>query len=192
MTSAWRIIKKHGWDTISLVLSADYEGITFVENMRSYAFQEKWEILKVVWLTEHQIGNGKKTELKDVVTNTRNDVIVMHSRLANDGQFFEIIQELGVSNQRALWIITEITSYQVQNCQRLPQGLLKISLRRPEKHHDYILYDNALHDAILLFQLSFEESLKEYSLNFNAEDCEQKITRDRIRSISKRYLPLNS
>ena len=88
MTSAWRIIKKHGWDTISLVLSADYEGITFVENMRSYAFQEKWEILKVVWLTEHQIGNGKKTELKDVVTNTRNDVIVMHSRLANDGQFF--------------------------------------------------------------------------------------------------------
>ena len=192
MTSAWRIIKKHGWDTISLVLSADYEGITFVENMRSYAFQEKWEILKVVWLTEHQIGNGKKTELKDVVTNTRNDVIVMHSRLANDGQFFEVVQELGVSNQRALWIITEITSYQVQNCQRLPQGLLKISLRRPEKHHDYILYDNALHDAILLFQLSFEESLKEYSLNFNAEDCEQKITRDRIRSISKRYLPLNS
>ena len=192
MTSAWRIIKKHGWDTISLVLSADYEGITFVENMRSYAFQEKWEILKVVWLTEHQIGNGKKTELKDVVTNTRNDVIVMHSRLANDGQFFEIVQELGVSNQRALWIITEITSYQVQNCQRLPQGLLKISLRRPEKHHDYILYDNALHDAISLFQLSFEESLKEYSLNFNAEDCEQKITRDRIRSISKRYLHLNS
>ena len=192
MTSAWRIIKKHGWDTISLVLSADYEGITFVENMRSYAFQEKWEILKVVWLTEHQIGNGKKTELKDVVTNTRNDVIVMHSRLANDGQFFEIVQELGVSNQRALWIITEITSYQVQNCQRLPQGLLKISLRRPEKHHDYILYDNALHDAISLFQLSFEESLKEYSLNFNAEDCEQKITRDRIRSISKRYLPLNN
>ena len=192
MTSAWRIIKKHGWDTISLVLSADYEGITFVENMRSYAFQEKWEILKVVWLTEHQIGNGKKTELKDVMTNTRNDVIVMHSRLANDGQFFEIVQELGVSNQRALWIITEITSYQVQNCQRLPQGLLKISLRRPEKRHDYILYDNAFHDAISLFQLSFEESLKEYSLNFNAEDCEQKITRDRIRSISKRYLPLNS
>ena len=192
MTSAWRIIKKHGWDTISLVLSADYEGITFVENMRSYAFQEKWEILKVVWLTEHQIGNGKKTELKDVVTNTRNHVIVMHSRLANDGQFFEIVQELGVSNQRTLWIITEMTSYQVQNCQRLPQGLLKISLRRPEKHHDYILYDNALHDAISLFQLSFEESLKEYSLNFNAEDCEQKITRDRIRSISKRYLPLNS
>ena len=192
MTSAWRIIKKHGWDTISLVLSADYEGITFVENMRSYAFQEKWEILKVVWLTEHQIGNGKKTELKDVVTNTRNDVIVMHSRLANDGQFFEVVQELGVSNQRALWIITDITSYQVQNCQRLPQGLLKISLRRPEKRHDYILYDNAFHDAISLFQLSFEESLKEYSLNFNAEDCEQKITRDRIRSISKRYLPLNS
>ena len=192
VTSAWRIIKKHGWDTISLVLSADYEGITFVENMRSYAFQEKWEILKVVWLTEHQIENGKKTELKDVVTNTRNDVIVMHSRLVNDGQFFEIVQELGVSNQKAQWIITEITSHQFKNRQRLPQGLLKISLRRPEKHHDYILYDNALHDAISLFQLSFEESLKEYSLNFNAEDCEQKITRDRIRSISKRYLPLNN
>ena len=191
VTSAWRIIKKHGWDTISLVLSANYEGITFVESMRSYAFQEKWEILKVVWLTEHQIGNGTKTELKDVVTNTRNDVVVMHSRLGNDGQFFEIVQELGVSNQRAQWIITEITSHQFKNRQRLPQGLLKINLKRPEKHHDYIIYDNALHDAILLFQLSFEESLKEYSLNLNGEDCGQKITRDRIKRISKRYLPLN-
>ena len=191
VTSAWRIIKKHGWDTISLVLSADYESITFVESMRSYAFQEKWEILKVVWLTEHQIGNGTKTELKDVVTNTRNDVVVMHSRLGNDGQFFEIVEELGVSNQKAQWIITEITSHQFKNRQRLPQGLLKINLKRPEKHHDYIIYDNALHDAILLFQLSFEESLKEYSLNFNGEDCGQKITRDRIKSISKRYLPLN-
>ena len=174
------------------MLSADYEGITFVESMRSYAFQEKWEILKVIWLTEHQIGNGTKTELKDVVTNTRNDVVVMHSRLGNGEQFFETVQELGVSNQEAQWIITEITSHQFKNCQRLPQGLLKISLKRPEKHHDYIIYDNALHDAISLFQLSFEESLKEYSLNFNAEDCEQKITRYRIRSISKRYLSLNS
>ena len=191
VSSAWRIIKKHGWNTISLVLSADYEGITFVESMRNYAFQEKWEILKVVWLTEHLFGNGTKTELKDVVSNTRNDVIVMHGRLGQDGQLFEIVQELGVSNQKAVWIVTEITSHQFKNCQRLPEGLLKINLKRPEKHHDYILYNNALHDAISLFQLSFEESLKEYSLNFNVEDCGQNITRDRIRSIFKRYLPLN-
>ena len=88
VSSAWRIIKKHGWNTISLVLSADYEGLTFVENMRSSAFREKWEILKVVWLMEHPIGNGTKTELKDVVSNTRNDVIVMHSRLEQDELFF--------------------------------------------------------------------------------------------------------
>lgn len=173
------------------MLSADYEGITFVESMRSYAFQEKWQILKVVWLSEQLIENGTKTELKDVVTNTRNDVIVVHSRLGKDGQFFETVQDLGVSNQKAVWIITEITSHQFKTCQRLPQGLLKISLKRPEKHHDFIIYDNALHDAISVFQLSFEESLKENSLNFSAEDCGQKITRDRIRSISKRYLPLN-
>jgi len=173
------------------VLSADYEGITFVESMRSYAFQEKWQILKVVWLTEDPIGNGTKTELKDVVGNTTNDVIVMHSRLWQDAQLFEIVQELGLRKQKAVWIITEITSHQFKNCQKLPQGLLKISLKRPEKHHDYVIYENALHDAVSLFQLSFEESLKEYSLNFNVEDCGQRITRDRIRRISKRYLPLN-
>ena len=105
--------------------------------------------------------------------------------------FFEIVLELGVSKQKAVWIITEITTQQFQNYQALPQGLLKINLRRPEKHHDYIIYDNALDDAISVFQLSFEETLKECSLNFSVEDCGQKITRDRIKRISKRYLPLN-
>ena len=191
MTSAWRIIKKHGWEIISLVLSADYEGITFAGSMRSYAFQEKWQILKVVWLTEDPIGNGTKSELKDVVSNTRNDVIVMHSRLGQNGQLFEIAQELGISKQKAIWIVTEITSHQFKSCEKLPQGLLRINLKRPEKHHDYVLYDHALHDAVSLFQLSFEESLKEYSLNFNVEDCGKRITCERIRRISKRYLPLN-
>lgn len=191
VTSAWRIIKKHGWEIISLVLSADYEGITFAGSMRSYAFQEKWQILKVVWLTEDPIGNGTKSELKDVVSNTRNDVIVMHSRLGQNGQLFEIAQELGISKQKAIWIVTEITSHQFKSCEKLPQGLLRINLKRPEKHHDYVLYDHALHDAVSLFQLSFEESLKEYSLNFNVEDCGKRITCERIRRISKRYLPLN-
>ena len=191
VTSAWKIIKKHGWETISLVLSADYEGITFVESMRSYALQEKWQILKVVWLTEDAIGNATKTELKDVVTNTRNDVIVVHSRLGQDGQLFEMVQELGLSKQKAVWIITEITSHQFKNCQNLPQGLLKISLKRPEMHHDSIIYDNTLYDAITLLQLSFEESLKECSLNFNVEDCEQGNAPDNRRCIVKRYLSLN-
>ena len=191
MTSAWRIIKTHRWETISLVLSADYEGNTFADSMRSYAFQEKWQILKVVWLTEDEIGHGTKTELQDVVANTRNDAIVMHSRLGNDGQFFEMIQELGVNKQKAVWIITEITSHQLKNCQKLPQGLFKISLKRPEKHHDYIIYDNVLYDAISLFQLSFEESLKECSMNPNVADCGRGITPDKIRRISKRYLSLN-
>ena len=146
------------------MLSADYEGITFVESMRSYAFQEQWQILKVVWLTEDLIGNGTKTELKDVVGNTRNDVIAMHSRLGKDRQLFEIVQELGLSKQKAVWIITEITSHQFKNCQKLTQGLLKISLKRPEKHHDYVIYGNALHDAVSLFQISFEDSLKESTL----------------------------
>lgn len=186
VTSVWRIIKTHRWKTISLVLSADYEGNTFVDSMRSYAFQEKWKIPKVVWLTEDAIGHGTKTELKDVVSNKRNDAIVMHSRLGYDGQFFEIIRELGVSKQRAMWIITEVTSHQLKNCQELPQGLLKISIKRPGRHHDYIIYDNVLHDAISLIQLSFEESLKECSLNSNVEDCGQGITPDKIRWISKR------
>lgn len=190
VTSAWTIIKKHGWGTISLVLSADYEGFTFMECMQSYTVKEKWQILKVVWLTEGMIGNDTKTELKDVVADTRNDVVVVHSRLGQDGQFFEMVQELGVSKPKAVWIITEITSHQFKNCQELPQGLLKISVKRPEKQFDYNIYKNVLHDAILLFQLSFEESFIECSLNFNEEDCGQGNTLANLKRIFKRYLPL--
>ena len=172
------------------MLSADYEGLTFMECMQSYTVKEKWQILKVVWLTEGMIGNDTKTELKDVVADTRNDVVVVHSRLGQDGQFFEMVQELGVSKPKAVWIITEITSHQFKNCQELPQGLLKISVKRPEKKFDYNIYKNVLHDAILLFQLSFEESFIECSLNFNEEDCGEGNTLANLKRIFKRYLPL--
>lgn len=167
------------------MVSADFEGKTFVDSMLSYAFQEKWQVLKVAWLTGDTFGNDTKTELQDVVTKKSN-VVVMHSRLSHDGQFFETIQKLGVSKQETVWIITEITSHRIRNYQKLPQGLLKISLKRPEKHHDYIIYDNALYDAISVFQLSFEESVKECCLNSDVETCLKAITHEKIRRIFKR------
>ncbi|KAL9962532.1 hypothetical protein ACROYT_G031640 [Oculina patagonica] len=190
-TSAWKILKKHRWRTICLIVSADFEGKTFVESMLSYAIQEKWQILKVAWLADDTFGNDTKTELQDIVRKKSN-VIVMHSRLGHDGQFFEMIQELGVSRRETVLVITEITSHRIKNYQRLPQGLLKINLKRPEKHLDYIIYDNALHDAISLFQLSFEESVNEYCLNSDVKTCLKTIAQEEMRRISKRHLAQKS
>ena len=186
-TSAWRMIKKHRWRTLCLVLSADYEGKAFADGMLSYTLQEKWQLLHIVWLMDDTIGNGTKAELQDVITKG-SDAIVMHSRMGHDDTFFEMIQELGVSKQGTVWIITEMTIQLDTNWQKLPQGLLKISLRRPEKHHDYIIYGNALHDAMSLFQHSFEESVKEYYDENRDVDCVKGNTAKKIRRIAKRYL----
>lgn len=169
-----------------LVVSADFEGKTFTDSMLSYALQEKWKIFKVVWLTDKTTRNGTRRVLQDVVTK-KSDAILMHSRLGDDGQFFEMIRELGFGKQGTVWIVTEITSHRIKNHQNLPQGLLKITLKRPEKHRDYIIYDNALYDAISLFQLSFEESVKEYFLD---SDVEASIIHDKLWRTSKRYLSL--
>ena len=135
-------------------------------------------------------GNDTKTALQEVVEK-KSDVIVMNSRFDQAEQFFEVIRELGVSKQETVWIITETSSAQIRNYQTLPQGLLKIDLKRPEKHHDYNIYDNALYDAISLFQLSFEESIKEYCRYSDAETCLKEIPRKKIRRVSKRYLCVN-
>ncbi|KAJ7389545.1 hypothetical protein OS493_030930 [Desmophyllum pertusum] len=186
-TSAWRMIKKHRWRTLCLVLSADYEGKAFADGMLSYTLQEKWQLLHIVWLMDDTIGNGTKAELQDVITKG-SDAIVMHSRMGHDVTFFEMIQELGVSKQGTVWIITEMTIQLDTNWQKLPQGLLKISLRRPEKHHDYIIYGNALHDAMSLFQHSFEESVKEYYDEDRDVDCVKVNTAKEIRRIAKRHM----
>ena len=184
-TSAWKVITKHRWQTVCLILSACYEGKTFAEQMARFAFQEKWEILKIVWLMDDMIGNGTEAELKDVVMYN-SDVTVMHSRLGNEEGLFKLIQELGVGNYKTVWIVTDITTQLTTGSNNLPEGLLKISLGRPEHCHDYNIYKDAFQDAMMLFKLSFEESVKECYKNFDATSFEKGINSQKIRRIAKR------
>lgn len=184
-TSAWKIITKHRWRTICLILSACYEGKKFAEQMATFAFQEKWEILKIVWLMDDMIGHGTEAELKDVLTYN-SDVTVMHSRLGNEERFFKLIQEVGVSNYKTVWIVTDITTQLTTESNNLPEGLLKISLGRPEHFHDYSIY--AFQDVMMLFKLSFEESVKECCKNSDVTSCEKGINSQKIRRIAKRRM----
>ena len=99
---------------------------------------------------DETIENTTETELKDVIRHG-SDVIVMHSRLGYEAQFFEVIQKFGVSRHKTVWIVTDITTHFTTNFKNLPEGLLKISLKTPEQCHDHSIYGNALQDAMLLF-----------------------------------------
>ena len=187
-TSAWKIITKHRWRTVCFILSANYEGNTFADEMIRFAFQEKWEILKTVWLMDEAIGNTTETELKDAIRHG-SDVIVMHSRLGYEAQFFEVIQKIGVSRHRTVWIVTDITTHlTTTNSQNLPEGLLKISLKTPEQCHDHSIYGNALQDAMLFFQLSFEESVRDSRDKTDVNSCGQIIDSRNFRQTAKRYI----
>lgn len=185
-TSACKIIKKYRWRTICLIISASYEGKVFVDQMTEFAVKEKAEILKIVWLVDGTIGNGTTTELRDVIRQG-SDVIVMHSRLGDEERFFELIQELGVSKHKTVWVVTDITTYVTTDTRNLPEGLLKISLKRPNQCHDYSVYDNALHDALLLIQMSFEESVKECYENTGVKNCSKGSHSKKIWQSAKRY-----
>ena len=186
-TSAWKIITKHRWRTVCFILSANYEGKTFAGEMIRFAFQEKQEILKTVWLMDEAIGNKTETELKDVIKH-RSGVIVMHSRLGYEAQFFEVIQKLGVSRHKTVWIVTDITTDLTTNSQNLPEGLLKISLKTPEQCHNHSIYSNALQDTMLLFQLSFEESVRDSCDKTDVKSCGERIGSRNFRQTVKRYI----
>jgi len=168
-------------------ISANYEGKTFADEMLRFAFQEKWEILKTVWLMDEAIGNATEAEPKEVIRH-RSDVIAINSRLDNEDKFFVVIQKLGVSKHKTVWIVTDITTHITTNSQNLPEGLLKISLKTPEQCHDHSIYGNALQDTMLLFQLSFEESVRDSCDKTDKKSCGGRIDSRNFRQTAKRYI----
>ena len=138
---------------------------------------------------DETIGKDTKTELGNMLRHD-SDVIVMHGRLGRlKGRFFELIQELGVRQYKTVWIVTEITTNLATDSRNLPEGLLKISLKKPEQYHDYSIYEKALQDALLLFQLSFEESVEEfYSESKELKGCERGMHSKKLWKIARRQV----
>ena len=95
---------------------------------------------------------------------------------------------LGVSRHKTVWIVTDITTYLITNSENLSQGLLKISLKTPEQCHDHSIYSNALQDTMLLFQLSFEESVRDSYDKTDVKGCGERIDSRNFRQTAKRYI----
>ena len=152
------VVKKMGWRTISLVLSADYESKVFEEEMIKYSREEKWDILHTVWILK---SPENRTELKDMIKQmiTGNfDAVVVHVRDSyyND-DMFQLVKSEGVNHFKGAWLLTDITTSQVSNISYLPDGFAKIS---PRTDLGLGVTEHALCDAFHLIELSATRAIK--------------------------------
>ena len=188
VTSVQKIIMKQRWQTFCFVFSADYEGKIFADGMFYYASKAKWKILKTLWLVDDAIENSTKSDLREVIAQ-ESDAVIMHSRLSHydHAQFFEIVEKVADKKQRTtVWVITEMTSHLTTSPQAITPGMLKVTLKRPGKYRDGVVYENSLRDAMSLFQLSFEESVTKCIEHSNLEDCMKEGKRETLRSVAGR------
>ena len=145
------VVKKMGWRTISFVLSADYEGKVFADEMFDYSREAKWDILHTIWIFKSQQNSTELRSLfKRVMTNDV-DVVVVHVRDPHNDELFRLVESLGVNQFRAVWLLTDITALGVSNTNDLPVGLTRIS---PWENLGLDFVELALYDMFHLIELS--------------------------------------
>lgn len=151
------IVQKMGWRTLSLVVSADYEGQVLADAILEYSKKEKWNILRIVWLSSRENATELKTAIKLTMTNdSDSDAVIVHVRDSHNDDFFRLVQILGVNQSKASWLLTDITTFGVSDSTVLPIGFVTISpWRSPE--HDFM--EHALYDAFDLIALSVNSAL---------------------------------
>ena len=145
------VVKKMGWHTISFVLSADYEGKVFADEMYDYSREAKWDILHTIWIFKSQQNSTElRTLFKRVMTND-SDVVVVHVHDPHNDGLFRLVENLGVNQFRAVWLLTDITTLGVSNTNDLPVGFMRIS---PWKNLRLDYVEHALYDTFHLIELS--------------------------------------
>lgn len=147
------VVKKMAWRTISLVLSADYEGKVFAEEMKRYSREEKWDIVHTVWILKSQ-GNG--TDLNSMMAGDC-DVIIVHVRDSPNDDLFRLVKILGVNHFKGPWLLTDITTLEVSSTDDLPSGFVRIS---PRSNSEFQITEHALYDAFQLIELSSTGAVK--------------------------------
>lgn len=151
------VVKKMGWRTISLVLSADYEGKVFEEEMIKYSREEKWDILHTVWMLK---SSENRAELKDMIKQMITDdfdAVVVHVRDSYNDDMFRMAKSQGVNHFNGVWLLTDITTSQVSNISYFPDGFVKIS---PWRDLGLDVTEHALCDAFRLIELSAARAIK--------------------------------
>ena len=71
------LMNKMGWRTLSLVLSADYDGTVLAGEIIEYSKKAKWDILHTVWVLRSW-ENGTELESAFKEMTNESDVVIVH------------------------------------------------------------------------------------------------------------------
>ena len=149
------IMTKMQWYSLSLVLSADYEGKVLADAMSQIGTDEKWLITVTFWCGE--LEERLENEIKGI-TAKQSDAIFVHTRETDNGPLFNTIRQNLNLSSKTVWFLSDATGYEISDMNLLPPGILKISLRNAHLGHDSELYTNGIYDALVLFQTAFEKA----------------------------------
>ena len=157
-----KITQKMGWQTLSLIISATYEGHVFADTLKRLALEKKWLVLSTLWIRGDESLQEISTGLLNVMS-TKSDVIIGHIRERSNDDIFLTIQKLQAIENGSAWLVTDVTTYGVLDINSIPAGLVKISCKLPDMRHDYDVYINALYDSFVMFESAFKSSVEEHS-----------------------------
>ena len=157
-----KIIQKMGWQTLSLVVSATYEGHVFADAIRHLALDNKWRVLSSLWIHGHESLEELSTEMQNV-TRAKPDVIVGHIREKHNDNVFRTIHNLQVIDNGSAWLVSDVTAHGIQDINSIPAGVIQVSGKSPEIGHDFELYINVLYDAFVMFESAFKSVAEDLS-----------------------------
>lgn len=179
-----KIMKKMGWQSLSIVISTTYDGKRFADAMKSIASKEKWVVLSTFWIVGDEHFNQIATVVHDII-ESKSDVVIAHIRQRSNDEIFRTIQLFRSVQNRSAWLFSDASLYSLRNLSSVPSGVVKIGTKSPEMGQDYQLYINALYDSFVLFENAFKKSFEglskgernQYSPAVKYERLQEKATK---------------
>lgn len=156
------VIQKMGWKSLSLVVSATYEGHVFADAVKQLAWQRKWRVFLTLWIQGDETDKELSMGLRNI-TGAKSDVIIGHIRESEsfNNDVFRTIKEIQANGDSSAWLVSDVTTCWILDLSLIPAGMIKVSGRLPEMGHDYELYVNVLFDSFVMIESAFKSSVAE-------------------------------
>ena len=156
------VIQKMGWQTLSLVVSATYEGHVFTDAVKQLAWGKKWRVFITLWIQGDETLEELSIGLRNV-NQAKPDVIIGHVRERFNDDIFRTIQDFQAIDNSSAWLVSDVTTCGILDLNSIPAGMIQVSSRSPEMGHDYDLYVSALYDSFVMIESAFKSSVAELS-----------------------------
>jgi len=156
------VIQKMAWQTLSLVVSATYEGHVFANAVKQLAWEKKWRVFITLWIQGDETVEELSMGLRNV-TRAKSDVVIGHIRELErfNDDIFRTIQDLQGFDDSSAWLVSDVTTSGILDLNLIPAGLIQVSGKSPEMGHDYELYVNVLFDSFVMIESAFKSSVAE-------------------------------